>query len=141
MIKFIEQKPVFWCPNCVTALAEAEVEYELHKSPSIYVKFPLTEETKNFLKNTLNIKLPKSISILIWTTTPWTLPANLALAFNPEFDYLLVKWDEELFIVAEGRISALCAELNRDLPKIVAKINPKDLEGKKLIIPFMKKKV
>lgn len=133
------KKPVFWCPNCVTALAEAEVEYELHKSPSIYVKFPLTEETKNFLKNTLNIKLPKSISILIWTTTPWTLPANLALAFNPEFDYLLVKWDEELFIVAEGRISALCAELNRDLPKIVAKINPKDLEGKKAYHPFYEK--
>ena len=133
------KKPVFWCPNCVTALAEAEVEYELHKSPSIYVKFPLTEETKNFLENTLNIKLPKSISILIWTTTPWTLPANLALAFNPEFDYLLVEWDEELFIVAEGRISALCAELNRDLPKIVAKINPKDLEGKKAYHPFYEK--
>jgi len=130
------KKPVFWCPNCVTALAEAEVEYENHKSPSIYVKFPLTEETQRFLEKTLNMTFPKPISILIWTTTPWTLPANLALAFNPEFDYFIIKWEEEFYIVAEGRISALCAELDRDLPERVAKISPQELEGKKAYHPF-----
>jgi len=133
------KKPVFWCPNCVTALAEAEVEYEPHKSPSIYVKFPLTKETKEFLEKDLSIKISKPISILIWTTTPWTLPANLALAFNPEFDYLIIEWDEEFYIVAEGRISSLCAELDKELPKIIAKIDPKKLEGKKAFHPFYEK--
>ncbi|MCD6490615.1 MAG: isoleucine--tRNA ligase [Thermodesulfobacterium sp.] len=133
------KKPVFWCPNCVTALAEAEVEYENHKSPSIYVKFPLTEETQRFLEKTLNMTFPKPVSILIWTTTPWTLPANLALAFNPEFDYFIIKWEDEFYIVAEGRISALCAELDRDLPEKVAKINPKELEEKKACHPFYEK--
>lgn len=133
------KKPVFWCPNCVTALAEAEVEYENHKSPSIYVKFPLTEDTQRFLEKFLNMTFPKPISILIWTTTPWTLPANLALAFNPEFDYFIIKWEEEFYIVAEGRISALCAELDRDLPERVAKISPKELEGKKAYHPFYQK--
>ncbi|PMP67247.1 MAG: isoleucine--tRNA ligase [Thermodesulfobacterium geofontis] len=133
------KKPVFWCPNCVTALAEAEVEYESRKSPSIYVKFPLTEETKKFLENSLNIKISKPISILIWTTTPWTLPANLALAFNLEFDYLIIEWDEELYIVAEGRVSALCAELNRELPKIITKVDPRTLEGKRAHHPFYEK--
>ena len=135
-----KKKPVFWCPNCVTALAEAEVEYETHKSPSIYVKFPLTEETKKDLEKTLNTTFSKPISILIWTTTPWTLPANLALAFNPEFDYLIIEWDEELYIVAEGRISALCAELNKELPKKVAQIDPKKLEGKEAHHPFYERK-
>ncbi len=130
------KKPVFWCPNCVTALAEAEVEYAPHKSPSIYVKFPFTEELKNFIEEKTSIKIDKPAYVLIWTTTPWTLPANLALAMNPEFDYLLVEWDGEYYIVAEGRVSALCAEMNRDLPKILAKIDPKELEGKKAKHPF-----
>lgn len=133
------KKPVFWCPNCVTALAEAEVEYENHISPSIYVKFPLTKETQEFLNNMLNTKISKPISILIWTTTPWTLPANLAVAFNPNFDYLLINWDEEYFIVAEGRISALCAELNKDLPQIIARFKPTELERKKVYHPFYEK--
>ena len=130
------KKPVFWCPNCVTALAEAEVEYAPHKSPSIYVKFPFTEKLKIFIEEKTNIKIDKPGYVLIWTTTPWTLPANLALAMNPEFDYLLVEWDGEYYIVAEGRVSALCAEMNRDLPKILAKIDPKELEGKKAKHPF-----
>jgi isoleucyl-tRNA synthetase len=131
-----KKKPVFWCPNCVTALAEAEVEYNPHTSPSIYVKFPLTEETISFLEKSLNLKFTNRPSIIIWTTTPWTLPANLALAFNPEFDYLLIRWDEEIFIIAEGRLSALCAELDRDLPEILARFNPEILERKTAYHPF-----
>lgn len=80
-------KPVHWCTNCQTALAEAEVEYQDHKSPSIYVKFPVTEEW--------NDRIPgvgqDNLHFAIWTTTPWTLPANLALCLHPEFDYIAVK--------------------------------------------------
>ncbi|WP_028841833.1 isoleucine--tRNA ligase [Thermodesulfobacterium hveragerdense] len=130
------KKPVFWCPTCVTALAEAEVEYGPHKSYSIFVKFPFTEELKDFISKEYQVTLDKPAYVLIWTTTPWTLPANLALALNPDFDYLLVKWEDEYYLVAEGRVSGLCAELNKDLPKIVAKIDPKNLEGKKTLHPF-----
>jgi len=147
MLRFLEsgqmyqrKKPVFWCPHCVTALAEAEVEYKPFVSPSIYVKFPLTDETFEFLKKELQLKIKKPIYILIWTTTPWTLPANLALAFNPDFDYVLVNWDNEYYIIAEGRISALCAELDKELPEIIASINPRTLEKKTAWHPFYERK-
>ncbi len=145
-LKFLEsgqvyrkKKPVFWCPTCVTALAEAEIEYKPHTSPSIYVKFPLKKETKKILENSLNLSLEKPSYILIWTTTPWTLPANLALAFNPEFDYVIIEWDEEYLILAEGRLSGFCAELDSALPKIVAKFRPTLLEKAKVKHPFLEK--
>ncbi|QER41900.1 isoleucine--tRNA ligase [Thermodesulfobacterium sp. TA1] len=134
-----KKKPVFWCPTCVTALAEAEVEYGPHKSYSIFVKFPFTEDLKEFISKNYGVSLDKPAYVLIWTTTPWTLPANLGLALNPEFDYLLVEWEEEYYLVAEGRVSGLCAELNKDLPKFIAKIDPKTLEGKKAFHPFYQK--
>ncbi|OAQ21617.1 isoleucine--tRNA ligase [Thermosulfurimonas dismutans] len=126
------KKPVFWCTHCVTALAEAEVEYENHRSPSIYVKFPLAEDARAALPD-----LPKApVSVVIWTTTPWTLPANLAVALNPEFEYVAVKWDEEILLLAEGRLSALCAELDRDLPEILCRFDPRRLEGRHARHPF-----
>ncbi len=124
------KKPVFWCTHCVTALAEAEVEYYDHRSPSIYVKFPLAGDALSATG------LPESASVVIWTTTPWTLPANLAVALNPEFDYVAVRWGEEILILAEGRLSALCAELDRELPEIVKRIDPRLLEGKHAQHPF-----
>ncbi|MFN3505021.1 MAG: isoleucine--tRNA ligase [Caldimicrobium sp.] len=131
-----KKKPVFWCPHCVTALAEAEVEYEPHTSPSIYVKFPLREETKKFLEKELALKLDKPTYILIWTTTPWTLPANLALAFHPEFDYLVIELDEEYLILAEGRLSSLCAEIDKPLPPILARFKGNILENLRAKHPF-----
>ncbi len=77
-----QKKPVYWCASCVTALAEAEVEYEDHTSPSIYVKFPVTDP-----KGLFPIDPVKGTSFLIWTTTPWTLPANQAIAVQPKFMY------------------------------------------------------
>lgn len=131
-----KKKPVFWCPHCVTALAEAEVEYEPHTSPSIYVKFPLREETKKVLEQRLTLKLEKPTFILIWTTTPWTLPANLALAFHPDYDYLLIELEGEYLMVAEGRLSALCAELDKTLPPIIARFKPEFLENLKAKHPL-----
>src|SRR5512132_2389431 len=88
------KKPVHWCIHCRTALAEAEVEYEDHSSPSIYVEFPLNPESAPALAG-------RDLSALIWTTTPWTIPSNLALAFHPQFDYAAYDVDGRAVIVAE----------------------------------------
>lgn len=91
------KKPVHWCPNCVTALAEAEVEYADKESPSIYVKFEVKDSKGKFKPDTV-----KGTYFVIWTTTPWTLPANMALALHPDFTYRLVKTpDGELILVEE----------------------------------------
>ncbi|MDR1453776.1 MAG: isoleucine--tRNA ligase [Candidatus Margulisbacteria bacterium] len=73
-------KPIHWCPECQTALAEAEIEYAEHRSPSIYLKFPLLKVSAEKLKDA---------SLIVWTTTPWTLPANVAVAVNPEMNYVI----------------------------------------------------
>ncbi len=128
------KKPVYWCIHCLTALAEAEVEYEPHRSPSIYVKFPLAEDARAALPEPVE----GPVSVLIWTTTPWTLPANLAVALNPEFDYVAVRLGEEVLILAEGRLSALAAELGLEkVPEILFRLSAKDLEGKHAKHPFL----
>src|SRR5439155_4880360 len=81
------KKPVHWCIHCRTALAEAEVEYKDHTSPSIYVEFELAPESASVLASRVPALAGRQVSALIWTTTPWTIPSNLALAFHPEVDY------------------------------------------------------
>jgi len=76
------KKPVHWCSSCRTALAEAEVEYEMHTSPSIYVAFPVVSAVDTIFPEARG----KPVSLVIWTTTPWTIPANLAIALHPDFD-------------------------------------------------------
>ncbi len=88
-------KPINWCFTCTTALAEAEVEYLEHSSPSVYVKFPLSPEAEK------KLQLPAPASVIIWTTTPWTLPANLAIALHPDFDYAAVRANEQIYIIAK----------------------------------------
>ena len=92
--RFVEQglvykgkKPVHWCIHCRTALAEAEVEYGDHASPSIYVEFPLADDSAGDLASRVPALAGKQVSVLIWTTTPWTIPSNLAIAFHPELQY------------------------------------------------------
>jgi isoleucyl-tRNA synthetase len=92
------KKPVHWCSSCVTALAEAEVEYADHTSPSIYVKFPYADELPAELAQLAG----RPLSFVIWTTTPWTIPANLAVALHPELPYAAVEVGDELVVVAEG---------------------------------------
>ena len=81
-------RPVLWSTGCQTALAEAEIEYKEKVDPAIYVKFPLleTDATEKFQQN-IKLQIPANTSLLIWTTTPWTLPANLAVAVSPKLDY------------------------------------------------------
>ncbi|HLI77336.1 MAG TPA: class I tRNA ligase family protein, partial [Acidobacteriaceae bacterium] len=89
-------KPVYWCSHDRTALAEAEVEYEQHTSPSVYVRYKLTSPPEN-----LDPRLAgREVYTVIWTTTPWTLPASLAIAFNPEVDYVALDDNECVYIVA-----------------------------------------
>jgi len=107
--KFVERglvykgkKPVHWCIHCRTALAEAEVEYADHSSPSIYVEFPLNPDSAGELAARVPALAGRQISVLIWTTTPWTIPSNLAIAFHPEFDYAAYDVDGTAVIVAES---------------------------------------
>jgi isoleucyl-tRNA synthetase len=107
--KFVEQdlvykgkKPVHWCIHCRTALAEAEVEYEPHTSPSIYVEFALAAESAAEFAKRVPALTGRDVSVLIWTTTPWTIPSNLAIAFHPEFDYAAYDVDGRAVIVAEA---------------------------------------
>src|SRR5262245_15759052 len=81
------KKPVHWCLRDRTALAEAEVEYETHTSPSIYVEFPVSAHDCGLLGKQIPAVAGRDVAALIWTTTPWTIPSNLAIAFHPDFDY------------------------------------------------------
>ncbi|WP_413935004.1 isoleucine--tRNA ligase [Nitrospira sp. BLG_1] len=109
--KFVEQggvykglKPVLWCTQDQTALAEAEVEYDDHVSPSVYVKFPVVTSPEVLGKTFPGVAFPegiKLVSVVIWTTTPWTLPANQAVCLHRDFEYAFVQVGDELLIVAE----------------------------------------
>lgn len=146
--KFLEKgyvykgkKPVHWCPSCVTALAEAEVEYLDKESPSIYVKFEIEarEIEKRLLGTSLN---GKRIFILIWTTTPWTLPANLAIALHPDYEYSLVLGEKEGYILATRLLTkGLSDELGLDprTYRTVRKFYFKDIEGLKAKHPFIRR--
>jgi len=100
-------KPVNWCINCRTALAEAEVEYENHKSPSIYVRFRLTSESSKISPALAG----KEVYGLIWTTTPWTIPSNLGIAYHPRFEYVAYETSGAVYIVAAGLLDAVKSTL------------------------------
>jgi isoleucyl-tRNA synthetase len=123
------KKPVHWCIHCRTALAEAEVEYEDHSSPSIYVEFPLNPESAGELAARVPALAARDVSTLIWTTTPWTIPSNLALAFHPEFDYAAYDVDGRAVIVAERLAPAVAAIVGRPFDKPIARITGEQLEG------------
>ncbi len=127
------KKPVYWCSTCRTALAEAEVEYEDHTSPSIYVKFPLVDD----LGDTVPELAGERIFVLIWTTTPWTLPANMAIAFHPDFVYAAVRVNGEIWILAEELVEKAMAEFGIKSHEIVATFAARVLEHKKCRHPFL----
>src|SRR6476620_4848466 len=127
--KFVERglvykgkKPVHWCIHCRTALAEAEVEYADHESPSIYVESPLSAASAGDLGQRVPALAGKQVSALIWTTTPWTIPSNLAIAFHPEFDYAAYEVDGTAVIVAEGLAGRVSAEVDRPFGSPVARM-------------------
>ncbi len=128
-------KPIYWCATCETALAEAEVEYAAHTSPSIYVKFPVKEGPL------------LGSSVLIWTTTPWTLPANLALAFHPASEYALVETKNQGQSSSGGEVLILAKDLAKEVLEkcrvspyeITRTLKGKELEGIKCSNPFLER--
>jgi isoleucyl-tRNA synthetase len=133
--KFVEQdmvykgkKPVHWCTHCRTALAEAEVEYEPHVSPSIYVEFPLSDDSKSELATRVPALAGTNVSVLIWTTTPWTIPNNLAIAFHPDFEYGAYDVDGTAVIVAKQLAEAVGQQTGRAFTKLIAAFDGKAME-------------
>ena len=126
-------KPVYWCPSCQTALAEAEIEYADHKSKSIYVKFEVT--------NSKGLFDEKDTYLVIWTTTPWTLPGNTAITISDKYDYALVniKKDgkEENYIVMDDMVEDLMKTFGIEEYKKVKTITNKELEGVEYKHPFL----
>jgi isoleucyl-tRNA synthetase len=123
------KKPVHWCIHCRTALAEAEVEYADHSSPSIYVEFPLNPESAGELAARAPALAGREVSTLIWTTTPWTIPSNLALAFHPEFDYAAYEVDGRAVIVAERLAPTVAKVVGRAFDRPIARLTGEQLEG------------
>ena len=129
-------KPVHWCSECKTALAEAEVEYQDHTSPSVTVAFPLDEDARSKLE----IPAGEQAAALIWTTTPWTLPANLATALHPDFEYLLVRTEGRLWIVAAELLEATTLAAGWTNPETVKVFKGGVLEGTHYIHPLTDRK-
>jgi len=128
-------KPVHWCTSCRTALAEAEVEYADHTSPSIWVRFALTSDP-----DAIDPALDgRKVYGLIWTTTPWTIPANMAVAYHPEFPYVAVEERGEVYIVAEELLKATaeaCGWVDR---KVIARFAGAKLDGSVFRHPFLER--
>jgi len=122
------KKPVHWCIHCRTALAEAEVEYEDHSSPSIYVEFPLSPDSTAELTSRIPELKGRDVSVLIWTTTPWTIPSNLAIAFHPEYDYGAYEAGSRVVIVAEALAPRVAEVAGRTFGEPVARFKGALLE-------------
>ncbi|MBA3856853.1 MAG: isoleucine--tRNA ligase, partial [Cyanobacteria bacterium PR.3.49] len=131
-------KSVSWCPTCETALAEAEVEYADHKSHSIYVKFEVAPESREKLPEF--VKADDQVNFVIWTTTPWTLPANLGVALHPDFNYHFLKTkDHGILVVSEGLKDAFLSTTGLSDVELVGEALGKELEYIKTKHPFIER--
>jgi isoleucyl-tRNA synthetase len=140
--KFVEggylykgKKPVYWCATCHTALAEAEVEYGPHRSSSIFVKFPMISD----IGKTFPSLQGKKVSIIIWTTTPWTIPANLAIALHPTYKYVAAEANGEVYLVAEGLADIVMHTLGMKDYRVLEIFEGSALEGFKCRHPFLER--
>ena len=107
-------KPVYWCASCETALAEAEVEYADHTSTSIYVRFKFDEESKakiNSLSTLQPFNPSTDIYAVIWTTTPWTIPSNMAISMHPKFEYTFFEYKGDVYVAAQELLGAFLADV------------------------------
>lgn len=126
-------RPVWWCPYHKTALAEAELEYEKHVSPSIYVTFPWWPEKAP--ENPTTAKLRElaaghgPVHFVIWTTTPWTIPGNLAIVVHPEYDYVAAAWQGKVYLLAEGLANAAFLAAGMEGAKVAGRFKGAELEG------------
>ena len=136
-------KPVHWCLNCRSALAEAEVEYEDKTSPSVYVRFEVADRADLARRTGLSDEVPTAVAI--WTTTPWTLPANRAVAVHPQFTYAVVEFNSgavrERLLLAAELVKQVMTTLGIDDWLVVAEVKGAALEQLKLLHPFYDRQV
>lgn len=130
-------KPVYWCIHDQTALAEAEVEYAMHTSPSVYVKYALTGDPAKIDPALAG----KKVNTIIWTTTPWTLPASMAVAFHPQFEYVALEQAGEVYIVAEALAAATRQACSLNDAKEVARFAGAQMELAEFAHPFLERKI
>ena len=128
-------KPVNWCLHCRTALAEAEVEYENHSSPSIWVRFPLASDPAAIHPALAG----RRVYGLIWTTTPWTIPANMAICYHPKFEYAAVETDGDTYVVAAELAAPVAAKCGWTAYAEVARFPGTALEGAVFRHPFLER--
>lgn len=129
-------KPVHWCPECQTALAEAEIEYAEDPCYSVYVKFPVKDDKG--LLTAAGIDKDKT-SFLIWTTTTWTLPANVAICLGPKFTYQVVKSEGENFILAAELTEEVMKLAGREEYTVLASFTGRELESMTARHPFLER--
>lgn len=131
-------KPVYWCLDCASSLAEAEVEYYDHKSPSVYVAYPLATATENAqIWEKFNASASdKTLSAVIWTTTPWTLPSSLAISINANLDYQLVETADATYLLAKDLVENVMQTIGIAEYKVVGETKGQNLEGCKFNHPF-----
>jgi isoleucyl-tRNA synthetase len=134
-------KPVYWCIHDRTALAEAEVEYEMHTSPSVYVRYRLTSDPAAIHPALAG----RDVSTIIWTTTPWTLPASLAVAFHPDFEYVALEAgdrpDAPIYIVAAELAASVAAACQLDAPAELARFKGSQLDRVTFQHPFLDRSI
>ena len=123
-------KPVYWCAACETALAEAEVEYADHTSTSIYVRFKFEDDAVQKIENILGPKTDKDIYAIIWTTTPWTIPSNMAISMHPRFVYTFFEYKNDIYVVAEELLNSFLNDVEWDEAdiKVLGSCSGQDLE-------------
>ncbi len=130
-------RPVYWCIHDKTALAEAEIEYANHTSPSVWVKYRLTSHPEKIDPALAG----KNVSTIIWTTTPWTLPASMAVAFHPDLEYVALEHQGEVYIVAEALAKATVEACHLSPATKIAQFPGRKLELATFAHPFLDRKI
>lgn len=129
---FLGKKPIYWCCSCQTALAEAEIEYHDHTSPSIFVKFPFKDDLSDILGD-----ISDNVYVVIWTTTPWTIPANLGVCLHPDFIYAAVQTSSHgVLIVAKDLVEQVMQAIDVTDYTILKQFSSKQLENRKCKHPI-----
>ena len=134
-------KPVHWCMDCGSALAEAEVEYKDKQSPAIDVRYRFVDNELAGKAFGHSLVADKPAAVVIWTTTPWTLPASLAVSLNPDLDYVLLEGDDEYLVLAEALYESCLKRYGRENYRLVATCKGQSLENLALQHPFLDKTV
>ena len=137
-------KPVYWCASCETALAEAEVEYADHTSTSIYVRFKFDDESTNKINEILRFVQNdnRNIYAIIWTTTPWTIPSNMAISMHPKFEYTFFEYKGDVYVVAQELLGSFLADVEWEESdiKVLGSCIGQDLELLNTIHPLVNRK-